>query len=232
MSNSAASGLGLMAFWSDIDPDYVVRYQQWHNCEHIPERVSIPGFREGRRYRATSDAPHFLMFYETDATSVLASEAYMAALNAPTDWTREALTHFKNPVRSIYSRVVEIGGATAWPAPYVTTMQFDLPDGDEDACAGAWLKAVGSCEGVVRVRLWRADAAVGNITTSERKIYGGGPGKQAYLVLVEHTLPPERLPDPIAAGDVAQALRRADEKRGSYWLEMALRAAEPSHSGN
>jgi hypothetical protein len=30
-------GEGLMAFWSDIDAEYVLRYQQWHNCEHIPE---------------------------------------------------------------------------------------------------------------------------------------------------------------------------------------------------
>ncbi len=231
MSNAATSGSGLMAFTADIDADYVLRYQQWHNCEHIPERVSIPGFIEGRRYRAVSDAPHFLMFYETDATSVLASDAYMAALNAPTDWTREALTHFRNPVRSIYSRVAETGGPTAWPAPYVTAIQFDLPDGDEDDCAGAWLEAVGRCEGVVRARLWRADAAVGNITTSERKIYGGGPGKQAYFALIEQSLPPERLPDPIAAGDAARAVRRADEQRGSYWLEMALRAPETSHRG-
>ena len=65
---------GLMAFWSDIDPDYVLQYQQWHNCEHIPERVTSPGFRRGCRYRAMDNRPHFLMFYETDTPNALATE--------------------------------------------------------------------------------------------------------------------------------------------------------------
>jgi len=222
---TTAAGLGLMAFWSDIDADYVLRYQQWHNCEHIPERVSIPGFREGRRYRAMNNAPHFLMFYETDAANVLASEPYMAALNSPTSWTRESLTHFRNPVRSIYSRLAAVGEPGLLTAPYITTLRFDLPDGNESDYAAAWTRAVGRCEGVSRARLWRADAAVGNIATSERKIYGGGPGKQAYLVLVEQMLPPDRIPDPIAAGDAAFSARRDSEERGTYWLEIAHRVA-------
>jgi hypothetical protein len=225
MSDTSAAGLGLMAFWSDIDPDYVLRYQQWHNCEHIPERVSIPGFREGRRYRATSNAPQFLMFYETDATSVLASDAYMAALNAPTDWTREALTHFRNPVRSVYSQLAAAGAPVRLTAPYLTTRRFDLPDGDEGGYAGRWLDAVAASKGVLRARLWRADAAVSNIATSERKIYGGGPGKQDYLIMIEQALPPDQLPDPIAAGDAAFKARRDSEEHATYWLEIAHRAA-------
>ncbi|MBI5128615.1 MAG: hypothetical protein HZA66_04190 [Rhodopseudomonas palustris] len=232
MSHATASGVGLMAFWADIDPDYVLRYQQWHNCEHIPERVSIPGFREGRRYRTISDAPHFLMFYETDATSVLASAAYMAALNTPTDWTREALTHFRNPVRSIYTRLAAAGQAGPFTSPYVVSLRFDLPEGGEDDYAGAWIAAVGQSHGVSRARLWRADAAVSNIATSERKIYGGGPGKQAYLALIELELPPDQLPDPVAAGDAACAVRRADEERGSYWLEIAHRSPTAHNDGN
>jgi hypothetical protein len=42
---------GLMVFWADIDADYLPRFQEWHNTEHIPERISIPGFNVGRRYR-------------------------------------------------------------------------------------------------------------------------------------------------------------------------------------
>jgi hypothetical protein len=223
-----AASPGLMAFWSDIDPDYVLRYQQWHNCEHIPERVSIPGFREGRRYRAIDNTPHFLMFYDTDGSNVLASEPYMAALNSPTEWTREALTHFRNPVRSIYSRLAVVGEPGRLAAPYLTTLRFDLPDGNEAEYMTTWTQAVGSCEGVLRARFWCADAAVGNITTSERKIYGGGPGKQAYLVMIEQTLPPDQIPDPIAAGDTAFSARRESEERGIYWLEIAHRGAAVS----
>ena len=54
-----ADATGLMAFWSDIDDDYVLRYQEWHNCEHVPERVAIPGFLRGRRYRDSSGGGAF-----------------------------------------------------------------------------------------------------------------------------------------------------------------------------
>ena len=50
---------GMLAFWTDIDEDYILEFQKWHNCEHMTERTSIPGFRVGRRYRGTGDAPMF-----------------------------------------------------------------------------------------------------------------------------------------------------------------------------
>ncbi len=57
---------GLLTIWSDVDPDYRVQFQKWHNCEHIRERVAIPGFFVGRRYQGIGEAPHFLMCYETE----------------------------------------------------------------------------------------------------------------------------------------------------------------------
>jgi hypothetical protein len=216
---------GLMAFWADIDADYVLRYQQWHNCEHIPERVSIPGFLEGRRYRSISDAPHFLMFYDTRASTTLSSDAYIAALNAPTAWTREALTHFRNPVRGIYSRIAVAGTPGRFAAPYIISLRFDLPEGGEDIYAKGWVQAAYEADSVERVRFYRADSAVANIATSERKIYGGGPGKQAYLILIEQSAPPNSVGDPINRADVALGvhIRRTNEEHGMYWLEIAHR---------
>jgi len=39
-------GLGFMGFWSDIESNYLSSYQEWHNCEHMPERVSIRAMAE------------------------------------------------------------------------------------------------------------------------------------------------------------------------------------------
>ena len=253
---------GLMAFWASIDADYTIRYQQWHNCEHVPERVSIPGFLQGRRYRSfstssttsTNNDPHFLMFYETESSSTLASDGYMAALNAPTPWTREALTHFSNPVRSIYSRIGVAEGQgndqgsnlsaadrrvrqKSFTAPYLSTLRFDLPAEDSAAAEAEyvekWLPAACGAEDVKRARLYRVDAAVGNIATSERKIYSGGPGKQAYLLFIEHFAPPLSSPDTDASGlgvifhrgdeglGAGASVRRDNEEYGVYWLEYA-----------
>jgi hypothetical protein len=51
---------GLLAFWADIDSDYVLRFQQWHNCEHMPERLSIPGFLGGTPLPCVGRCPNVL----------------------------------------------------------------------------------------------------------------------------------------------------------------------------
>jgi len=43
---------GMMAFWTDISEKYILRFQEWHNCEHMIERTSIPGFMVGREVSA------------------------------------------------------------------------------------------------------------------------------------------------------------------------------------
>ncbi|MBC8239757.1 MAG: hypothetical protein ISR50_02470 [Alphaproteobacteria bacterium] len=174
-----------MAFWADIDHDYTLRFQEWHNCEHIPERISIPGFNVGRRYRGIAGAPKFLMFYETDTAAVFASEAYMARLNDPTPWTQESLPHFGNPSRNIYSLEAAAGSVAPIEAPYVHTFRFNLAEG---ADIFAWLAKLADRDDVYRARLYAVDEDISNIMTSERQIYGGGPGAQKYLVLLETTL--------------------------------------------
>ena len=89
---------GLLINWADIDIDYQLTYQKWHNCEHIIERVTIPGFCNGRRYRGTERPEHFIMLYETKDSGVLGGEHYLHSLNNPTPRTRDAIKRFRNPV--------------------------------------------------------------------------------------------------------------------------------------
>ena len=221
MGRSTASGL--MAFWAKIDADYVLRFQQWHNCEHIPERVSIPGFLCGRRYRDLEGSPFFLMFYETVDTSCLGAPPYLAALNSPTAWTKEALAHFREPARNIYTLQIEYGNTGVNPAPYLTTMRFNLDSMLIDALTSRWLAKLSNLAGVRRVRLYIVDEAITGIATSERKIYGDGPGAQQYAVFVERDLPhtswsvhvANTLSHAFPEGD-PRANLRGDE----FWLEF------------
>ncbi len=52
-------------------------FHEWHNREHMPERVGIPGFRRGRRYVAISGAPEFFNLYEADSPETLAGQDYL-----------------------------------------------------------------------------------------------------------------------------------------------------------
>lgn len=199
---------GLMAFWADIDAAQKLEFQEWHNCEHIPERISIPGFNTGRRYRSRGDGPDFLMFYETDTAAVFASDAYLARLNDPTPWTQAMLPHFQNPSRNIYSLQAEVGAAAGIEAVYIHTLRFNQGAALED-----WLHAVGAVDDVHRARLYRVDEAISNIMTSERQIYGGGPGQQQYMAMIECARPLDDLQSPIGAQDVFN---------DGFWLEIAL----------
>lgn len=215
------TGAGLMAFWADIAPDYVLRYQEWHNCEHVPERVNIPGFLRGRRYRERSGEPSFLMFYETETPAVLGSDAYLAALNNPTPWTREALQYFRNPARNIYSLIADRGAPQLNPAPYAFTSRFNLDAASEEKVLASycdrWLPALAGAEGVVRARLYRVDEDATSIVTSERKIYGGGLGGQRYLALVESLQPISSKTESCLAGEDEA---RRDRFDNSCWLEF------------
>ena len=182
---------GMMAFWTDIDVDYLLRFQQWHNCEHMVERTGVPGFLAGRRYRGMGDAPVFFISYETIDSAVFKGRAYMERLNNPTPWTQEALTHFKNNMRNIYRLLACSGQQAPQEAPYALIYRFNIPAG---AAIADWygsdlLPALQALPGVFRARLFEVDEEISNIKTAERNIYGGGPGEQKYLAYFEMSQP-------------------------------------------
>ncbi|GIR54406.1 MAG: hypothetical protein CM15mP62_18770 [Rhodospirillaceae bacterium] len=45
-------GSGVLAIWNDCAVGSEETYEKWYQTEHLPERLSIPGFKNGRRYQA------------------------------------------------------------------------------------------------------------------------------------------------------------------------------------
>lgn len=215
---------GFMGFWSDIDTDYRQQYREWHNCEHMPERVSIPGFIEGRRYRAASDGPAFFMCYVTREPDVLSGPDYLAALNRPTPWTREALTHFRNPERSLYQRLKTVG--TICPhAPYITLVRFNASQ--DTAELGRRLDAEFDSmpEGTGKVSLYDMNINASKIMTAERQIYAAGPGERQYLIAAETKLR-EQAQDARGRIERLLATGASDIHAAIYWLEIRIRAED------
>ena len=188
-----AEPTGLMAFWADIDADYEMRFLEWHNCEHMPERVSVPGFREGRRYREIGDVPRYLMMYLTENVGVLGSEGYMERLDHPTPWTRESLGHFRNPSRNVYTLLAGQGRTSLRESPYLIAIRFGVaPEAESrirSSVRNELLPGWAALSEVGRVGFYGMDAAISGIETTERGIYEGGPGSQRYLLLAECARP-------------------------------------------
>ena len=68
-------------------------FNAWYDSEHLPERLSIPGFRSARRWVADCKPGEgkYLATYELDSPAVLQSAAYLARFEHPTPWTRRCL---------------------------------------------------------------------------------------------------------------------------------------------
>lgn len=225
---------GLLVIWSDVDPDYQIEYQRWHNCQHMTERVSIPGFHVGRRYQGIGEAPEFLMYYETESSKVLASKPYLDRQNNPTPWTKEAIPHLRNIVRSIYSLVSSFGKKAPTEAVYLQLIKFNAAPGSDERII-KWFKEshlpeISALPGVHRARLYEMDDEVSNISTEERKMHGGGPGQQRFLAYYE--LANLDLPDSqawktassIFEEDAAIQIGLENVIRESYWLDFTMYA--------
>ena len=237
MSNTEPRGL--LAFWADIDADYQLEYLKWHNCEHMAERTSIPGFHVGHRYRAAGDEPDFFMVYETDTAEVMESEAYLNCQNNPTPWTRQSIGHFRNSLRVIYSLVASEGELPATDAPYLLLVRSNPPDeiGALDEVIGWYreehLPRLISVEGVLRARLYQIDTKISNIATAERKVHGAATGDQEFLAMYELLLPD--IPDSDAWKEASQGTPRSQQMLGAlrdmfrlrYWLDFSMWAPRP-----
>ncbi len=125
------AGEGAIAIWNGISDEGRADFYAWHLSEHMPERVGIPGFLRGRRYRAADDKTHpeFFTLYETQTFEVTQGADYLNRLNAPTSWTKRATAHFKTTSRSL-ARVVASFGVGSGGA--LLTLRFDIPDAESE----------------------------------------------------------------------------------------------------
>ncbi|MDO7882637.1 hypothetical protein [Antiquaquibacter soli] len=89
-------GTGALINWIDVhDSDYEL-FEEWYLGQHLEERVGVPGFIRGRRFRAVDERSpgRYLTVYTTGSVDVLASAPYLARLNSPTELTREVVAKF------------------------------------------------------------------------------------------------------------------------------------------
>jgi hypothetical protein len=92
-------GKAVMLLSFDVAPEAIVEHDDWHTHEHIPERLTIPGFMRGSRWIAEQGQPRYLVVYEVEGLDVLASAAYLERLNNPTAWTTKMMVHYRGMTR-------------------------------------------------------------------------------------------------------------------------------------
>jgi hypothetical protein len=104
------SGLAFLALWNDVDSDVEADYERWHTLEHVPERVGIPGFLAGRRYRSdAAGQPRYFTLYEVSDTGVFDSAAYRDVIEHPTSWSAVMRPRLRNVARATCETVSSTG---------------------------------------------------------------------------------------------------------------------------
>jgi hypothetical protein len=164
---TALLGEAAVVIWNDVAREGREQFYAWHDREHIPERLSILGFRRGRRFARMSHSPEWLTIYEADDLAVLTSAAYLARLNAPTPATARVLRYFRNTSRAV-CRVVRSEGSST--GGYMLAMRLSLKAGGDALCEyladDAFPRAMG-LTGVVACHLCAADDRASYVDTAE-----------------------------------------------------------------
>jgi hypothetical protein len=225
---------GLLVIWAGIAEDYRHTFRMWHNCEHVAERVTLPGFCAGYRYEGIDSAPNYIMFYETVDSNVLGDKPYLHSVNYPTPRTKDAIAHFINPVRAIYSLLAAAGKNPPVTAPYIVVARFNFKKEAEQE-AIQWynnnhLQKIIAIPGVYRARLYGVDPSISGIMSTERQIYTPGIVRQRFLGLYEI----ESLDVPASeawkecqigtAGSEKFKRQVSDILQEVYWIDFAMNA--------
>jgi len=115
---------GALINWIDIDDADTAIFETWYQGQHLEERVGVPGFVRGRRFRSVDRrAPgQYLTIYTTDDLAVLSSEAYLSRLDNPTDLTRDVVARFTTFRRAASRITAREGEATSGR---VAVVEFD-----------------------------------------------------------------------------------------------------------
>jgi hypothetical protein len=195
---------GILAIWNDCAPEGLAHFERWYVREHLQERVSVPGFRFGRRYEAVAGSDRrFFAFYEADDPGVLSSPAYLERLENPTPWTLEAMQSFRRMVRTVCDVRAAAGDLVG---SHAVVLRADEAMAPTPAAAG-FVAELAREEGVARVQLWTAAARQTRPDTAEMRSRGK---------------------DQLAAGAlVVECLRRSDAER----VASALSGGPPAVLG-
>lgn len=217
------TGTGVVAIWHNLLPEFRAEFYEWHNREHMPERLAVPGFRRGRRYRAIEGEPEFFNLYETDHPGILSSPEYLARLNSPTAWTKRVLPGFRDVSRSL-CRVA--GSVGVGQGGVMLTRRFDVAAEEQTAVATRLtehvLSEIAGRPGITGVHLCLADEAASGIRTVEAAARVVPTLVPTWIVLIEGVSAPHaKSADERLATALPDATLPAPAATAVYQLEIS-----------
>ena len=196
-------GSAAVAIWCDVSAEMRDEFDDWHAHEHMPERLSIPGFLRGSRWVAADGGGGYFMMYEVETPEVLTGAAYLARLNNPTRWSRKMMPHHRNMVRGLCR--VEASHGTALGQALASVRFSGQPPALDPALAAR--------KGLIAAHLLR-NLAHASAETTEQKLRGGDRAPDWVALVIGYSFE--------AVTAAGQELVRPDAVAATYRLAYAL----------
>src|SRR5215475_13702623 len=176
MNTEKSQGLDVLAIWNDADPAHEAEYHRWYWGQHLPERLSVPGFLGASRYQAVEATPKYFTWYVVRDVEVLRSPYYLERLANPTEWTQRVMPWFRTMIRCACRVTVNagrgIGGVTA------VVRINGVPENKRGNLTSSLRDAVprlmesAAATGITRAQLWETDREISDQRTPERAMRG------------------------------------------------------------
>jgi hypothetical protein len=222
-------GKGAITIWQDARPEARAEFFEWHNREHVPERVGIAGFLRARRWAAIDGTPEFFTLYETSSPQVHTSAGYLERLNNPSPWTRRFAPNMVNNIRSLCRVAFSAGRGQGG---LLVTLRYDVAPESEQAqlrlLTEQILPKLVESPGITGAHLCLADKAASSIQTEEKKSRPQAALVPTWVILVEGAADSASLVtacDAALVDDVLAAAGAQGIARGLYRLQYGYNEA-------
>ena len=189
----------------DIASEAIEEHDRWHTQEHLPERLSIPGFLRGTRWTATGSELRYMVVYEVRDLRVLTSEAYLSRLNNPTPRTQRIMPSYRGMSRGLCAVRGSFGYGQGGTAALI---RFACEEASADNVQ-QWLLAevlpkVPQTSGLGSAHLLQGAQAAA--MTNEQRIRGADRGVDSAIIITGY--------DGSAVAEYAKGLCASDQLSG------------------
>ncbi len=220
-------GPAAMLLSFDIEASAIEEHDRWHTHEHLPERLSIPGFLRGTRWTnagGEGEGQRYMVVYEVAGLDVLSSEAYLTRLNNPTLWTQRMMPHYRGMQRGLCA----VAGSFGLGQGGVAALIRFTPEAARADALQRWLleealHAVPTTPGLGSAHLLQG--AQQAAMTKEQSIRGADQGVDSAIILTGYDAP-SLAAHAQALGDGLAARGARGIHHGLYRCAYALAAAE------
>jgi hypothetical protein len=179
-------GQAAMLLLFDVVQEAIPEHDEWHTHEHLPERLSIPGFFRGTRWVALNGQPRYFVMYEVEQLATLTSNAYLERLNNPSPWTSKMMPNYRGMIRGFCS----VAGSFGFGMGHASLLIRFSPATEAGPSLRRWLiqdilSQLPSTPGIGSVHLF--EGALTPEMTNEQRIRGVDAGVDWALLVTGYS---------------------------------------------